>query len=435
LSFGDTEVGELGDTLSVILSNYGVDDFIISNIPASTGDFHLVSTHSFPITIPTFDSVTVKFQFKPTSEGQHDTLYSITSNSTTLTGINLGGFGFVINPAAENNMFAISGSQNSGNFVLIDKLTGQGTNIGPTTYNDFVGLTIHPSSHIVYALRVPSTNLAEIYRINAPLGNSYKLLDLPLENLHSIAFDNDSVLWAIQRNGELFTVNLNSGTYSYVSTVPVERVTMAFDPSTNELWGSVRSSTNPKDLIIKINPLIGDTSLVGATGFGVNTTEIAFDEYGELYGVKGIGAVGISDLFKIDKVTGVGTIIGSVGYKDIRGLAYSLGEPSAIDPENLNLPRIFSLEQNYPNPFNPSTQIKFSLPVNANVKITVYNLLGQIVRELVNNNMNTGSHSVQWNSDDSSGKKVSSGIYFYEINANGIDGKQFNQVRKMMLIK
>jgi flagellar hook assembly protein FlgD len=49
--------------------------------------------------------------------------------------------------------------------------------------------------------------------------------------------------------------------------------------------------------------------------------------------------------------------------------------------------------------------------------------------------MNTGSHSVQWNSDDSSGKKVSSGIYFYEINANGIDGKQFNQVRKMMLIK
>ncbi len=328
LNFGNAEVGQSGDTLSVILANYGEDDFIISDIPSSTGDFHLVSTHSFPITIPTFDSVTVKFQFRPTSEGQQDTLYSITSNSTTLTGISLSGFGFVINPAAENNMFAISGSQNSGNFVLIDKLTGQGTNIGPTAYNDFVGLTIHPTTHIVYALRVPSANLAEIYRINAPLGNSYKLLSLPLENLHSIAFDKDSVLWAIQRSGELFTVNLDSGIYSYVSTVPVERVTMAFDPITNELYGSVRSTTAPKDLIIKINPFTGDTTLIGSTGFNVNTTEIAFDEYGELYGIKGIGAVALSDFFKIDKTTGVGTIIGSIGYKDIRGLAYSLGEPN-----------------------------------------------------------------------------------------------------------
>ncbi len=101
----------------------------------------------------------------------------------------------------------------------------------------------------------------------------------------------------------------------------------------------------------------------------------------------------------------------------------------------MNFPYTFSLDQNYPNPFNPSTQIKFSLPVNANVKITVYNLLGQTVRELINNDMNTGFHSVQWNSDDASGKKVSSGIYFYELNANGVDGAKFNQVRKMILIK
>jgi flagellar hook assembly protein FlgD len=49
--------------------------------------------------------------------------------------------------------------------------------------------------------------------------------------------------------------------------------------------------------------------------------------------------------------------------------------------------------------------------------------------------MNSGVHTVQWNSEDVSGNKVSSGIYFYELNANGVNGNQFNQVRKMILLK
>jgi len=65
----------------------------------------------------------------------------------------------------------------------------------------------------------------------------------------------------------------------------------------------------------------------------------------------------------------------------------------------------------------------------------VYNLIGEVVHELVNTDLNSGVHTVQWNSDDASGKKVSSGVYFYEIRANGIDGKQFNQVMKMVLLK
>jgi flagellar hook assembly protein FlgD len=61
--------------------------------------------------------------------------------------------------------------------------------------------------------------------------------------------------------------------------------------------------------------------------------------------------------------------------------------------------------------------------------------LGEIVRELVNTDMNSGVHTVQWNSEDVSGKKVSSGIYFYELVANGVNGNKFNQVRKMILMK
>ncbi|RPI65032.1 MAG: T9SS C-terminal target domain-containing protein, partial [Ignavibacteriales bacterium] len=98
-------------------------------------------------------------------------------------------------------------------------------------------------------------------------------------------------------------------------------------------------------------------------------------------------------------------------------------------------PTNFILEQNYPNPFNPTTQIKFALPVNSSVRITIYNLLGEAVRELVNFDLNSGVHSVQWNSEDFSGKKVSSGIYFYKLKANGVDGSDFSQVRKMILLK
>ena len=106
-----------------------------------------------------------------------------------------------------------------------------------------------------------------------------------------------------------------------------------------------------------------------------------------------------------------------------------------VENEDNIIPSEYSIEQNYPNPFNPSTQIKFALPTNSSVRITIYNLLGEVVRELVNTDMNSGVHTVQWNSEDISGRKVSSGIYFYELNANGINGNQFNQVRKMILMK
>jgi flagellar hook assembly protein FlgD len=62
-------------------------------------------------------------------------------------------------------------------------------------------------------------------------------------------------------------------------------------------------------------------------------------------------------------------------------------------------------------------------------------LLGEVVRELTNQDMNAGTYSVQWNADDITGKKVSSGIYFYELKAAGVNGNQFNQVRKMILLK
>ncbi len=87
------------------------------------------------------------------------------------------------------------------------------------------------------------------------------------------------------------------------------------------------------------------------------------------------------------------------------------------------------LHQNYPNPFNPTTVIPYSIPDIAEVQLSVYNLLGQKIRTLIDNVQDPGSYKVTWNGKDDSGKMVSSGIYFYRL-AAGI----FSQTRKLILL-
>jgi hypothetical protein len=90
----------------------------------------------------------------------------------------------------------------------------------------------------------------------------------------------------------------------------------------------------------------------------------------------------------------------------------------------------FALGQNYPNPFNPSTKISFSLPADSRVTLSVFNLLGEEVATVLNSNMVAGNHSIDF---DAAG--LNSGVYFYRINAQGIDGTNFASVKKMILTK
>ena len=90
-----------------------------------------------------------------------------------------------------------------------------------------------------------------------------------------------------------------------------------------------------------------------------------------------------------------------------------------------------SLRQNYPNPFNPETSIVYSITNNGPVELSIYNIKGQLVKELVNSSMNAGEHNVIWNGEDSAGRKVSSGLYFYKLKYNN----QTIDTKKMMLLK
>jgi hypothetical protein len=141
------------------------------------------------------------------------------------------------------------------------------------------------------------------------------------------------------------------------------------------------------------------------------------------------------------------------GERIVANIPFEIADPSKLTVENVvvagldnraiskieiavsyseapELPVAYALSQNYPNPFNPSTSIRFSVPEPANVRISVYNMLGQEVRTLFAGQMDRGTRVIEWNGTDNLGRVVPSGTYVYRMTAGS-----FVQSYKMMLVK
>lgn len=124
------------------------------------------------------------------------------------------------------------------------------------------------------------------------------------------------------------------------------------------------------------------------------------------------------------------SVTGSKTYYKLRQIDF---DGSLNDSKTLEvgfIPEVFILKQNYPNPFNPETVISFTLPVDASVIITFYNLAGSKIEEFAAKEYCAGNHYLNFN-----GSNLSSGIYLYKLSARGEDGRTFNDSRKMMLLK
>jgi len=117
---------------------------------------------------------------------------------------------------------------------------------------------------------------------------------------------------------------------------------------------------------------------------------------------------------------------GEVMFMELQ-ITFPLGE-ATNDP---NAPAVSNmLHQNYPNPFNPTTTINFDMPVAGHANLSIYNVKGQLVKTLVNDNQPVGRRTFTWNGTDKDNRPVSSGLYFYRLTANGS-----TETKKMMLIK
>ena len=162
---------------------------------------------------------------------------------------------------------------------------------------------------------------------------------------------------------------------------------------------------------------------------------LGWDEYAEGPGI--IATVrfrtrgtGESDLI-FENLTLTGFSQAVISSKSVNGKVY-VQEPTDVEDfaEEINVIPGHSLSQNYPNPFNPNTHIDFNLAGACQVKLEVYNILGNKVKTLVNGKLGAGHKSITWDGKDEQGKELASGIYFYRLKAD-----EFTLTNRMLLLK
>ena len=145
--------------------------------------------------------------------------------------------------------------------------------------------------------------------------------------------------------------------------------------------------------------------------------------------VLGIGWVNDSCVY----VSGCDFVADSVDYTDAFFNSMDDCIQSCVFISNFEinqLPIAFNLYNNFPNPFNPVTTFRYDLPEDELVDITIYDMMGRVVKTLINDQQTAGYRSLQWNATNDAGSPVSAGIYIYMIQAG-----EFRQVRKMVLLK
>jgi hypothetical protein len=245
----------------------------------------------------------------------------------------------------------------------------------------------------------------------------------------SLAFDPTTLimyLGATNSNGsELYTINLSSGNAILIGSITNNPALIALAIN-NE--GSIYGVDILTDNLTKIDKNTGEGIVVGPIGYDLNYAQDAdFDPatnnlYLTAYANEGM-------LLKADTTTGSCLLLASYGNLEIT--AFGINNPYIVSVgTDINQESSFVLDQNFPNPFNPSTTINFSLAVDSKVSLKIFDVLGQEVATLINGQLAAGSQEVSFNAS-----LLNSGVYFYRIDANGVDGQKFSSVKKMILTK
>lgn len=148
-------------------------------------------------------------------------------------------------------------------------------------------------------------------------------------------------------------------------------------------------------------------------------------------------ANGLQGTFKIDSccvapanVNSFTDVTTAIFYMTTTPGTITLNGSAVKELETGIIPQDYSLDQNYPNPFNAGTVIRFAQPIDGNVKIDVFNILGRKVRTLVNEFRVAGTHQTDWDGLSDDGVQVATGVYFYRITTDA-----FSSTRKMVLLK
>ncbi len=421
VDFGQIEVGNSSDVYSVTIKNFGDQSLEISSISTGVDDIKILNTFEFPLSVATYDSVVVNLQFVPTVDTVYNSFLSVVSNSSFVKNILLKAEGYILRQVEKDKLYAVTGNAGNGVLATVDMTTGEANVLGESHYKPVRSVTINPQNNYLYALAGSAyDDEPVIVAMTSADGSAYPVGHANV-GIDAFAFNSDGILYAAGTDKKLYQVDLSGDSVIYIADLPTRFAAITFNPQTGELFATSRSNAS-RDLIMKVNIETGDTTHVGRTGRNKVMFAIAFDRNGKLFGAEGVDYQ-VSNLIEINTTTGEGTLIGSTGIKGIDGMAYAYD--GIVGVEEDQIVNKFVLEQNYPNPFNPETTINFTIPRNANVSLKVYDVIGREVAVLMNEYKTAGSYSVKFNAG-----KLSSGLYIYRLEANGISIS-----KKMMLLK
>lgn len=418
VDFSNVEVGFESTEQDVILANFGNIAFSIDSITYNKALFSRVSSTVFPAAMHSMDTLILGMKFKPVVAQQIVDTLRFYSSGVVAASIPLIARGYIIHPAPVNISYGLS----EGKFLRINKNSGTAVFIGASNFATLNDIAIHPKTGIIYGVARLAVTGAEIVRVNAIGGDAYSLCRLPDINAVTCAFDTAGNFFIATRAGLLYYCNLPSGQLYLMDTAKCNITAMVFHPFTNQLWASVyKPIGSGRDRIVKINMQTGDTTLIGQTGLALYTAGLFFDEYGTLYGVKSGGSA--SDYFTIDTTSGTASVIGSIPYPSMTGLAYNAKKTTGIELTPRTNTGLLLSASHYPNPFNPQVTISIQLTSDAYVSLKIFNLLGEYQTTLFEGDAAAGSYSYRW--DPSAAAALTSGVYFYECTAkNGKDRKQ-----------
>jgi len=426
IDFSVTEKA-LGDTADAVVFNYGPESIIVSSINNSDPSFQLTDIPPLPLTLNAGDTMAFKVQFKPENFIFYTDTVRITSNDPVLpvSKIILQGKGgsFLAKPDV---IYAASGPDGLGLYT-VDAASGMANLNG--AYNrgktNITSIRVTPKTSELFALCPWDYSYADIMKINSEGGDAlYSSSYIHTPGAKKIAFSNDSTIYFSYDNGDLAIADLDTNVIVPVlignTGLPISSI--CFNSVTNELWATASNypeMTEDRGLYkIRLTPSL-DTLRVGLSGLDQVIKDIAFDSKGNLFGISG------NQLIRIDTLDAHVTVIGNLGVTNINSIAISPEIPDGIDTSDEQLPAAYKLYQNYPNPFNPTTEIRFALQNDSQVKLSVFNTKGELVANLKNEKMAKGAHAVSFDAS-----ALNSGVYFYKIDVNGMA-----ETRKMVLTK
>ncbi len=401
----------VGDTLASPLEIYATGGPVfISQIlqnPGTTQGFEILGVPSLPRTInpAANDTVRLTVRWHPTTVGANRDTIRLVSNA-----INGASFRIALGGLALENVPPVLTSGILRSTVL-------------TQYLDVYLLSDEPLLSVTGTATADSVDTLDVQPV---LGTQRKLFSAPYK-LQSI----DTVTFHFEASDSAGNVSVLDRTYDVISlpkgpaSWKNDLITLARARSGSEGFVLVGTkSISAKDHPAQWKPVGPAVELVATVGFENEpewSIELPVDA----------GGLNVSKIGLYQRTDDGWTLIGRITGNTASGRLIKWGDVAAFyNPDLVEIPKSLQLAQNYPNPFNPSTTIRFGLPQDGRVKLTVYNILGQRIVDLVDDDRMAGYHAVTWNGRNAFGVAVASGIYLYRLETSfGI------QTRKMILLK